>query len=83
MTRGRSAEGAVLAAAGFLLIPGAASAEAAAGLWVDAGKARIRLVAEGIDASGRLVAGLEIALSSMVGGAAIQPALASGAISIG
>ena len=28
-------------------------------------------------------AGLEIALASMVGGAAIQPALASGAISIG
>jgi DsbC/DsbD-like thiol-disulfide interchange protein len=62
MRKRSSLPAAVLAAAGFLLIPGAASAEAAAGLWVDAGKARIRLVAEGIDVSGRLVAGLEIAL---------------------
>jgi len=53
---------AALAAAGVLLIFGAASAEAAAGPWVDGGKARIRLVTEGIDASGLLAAGLEIAL---------------------
>jgi DsbC/DsbD-like thiol-disulfide interchange protein len=51
-----------LTAAGFLLTLGAAAAEAAAGPWVGGGKARIRLVAAGIDASGKLDAGLEIAL---------------------
>jgi DsbC/DsbD-like thiol-disulfide interchange protein len=51
-----------LTAAGFLLTLGAAAAEAAAGPWVGGGKARIRLVAAGIDASGNLDAGLEIAL---------------------
>lgn len=53
---------AALTGAGLLLVFGAASAEAAAGPWVDGGKARIRLVAQGIDASGQLTAGLEIAL---------------------
>lgn len=45
-----------------LLILAAGQASAAAGPWVSDGKARVRLIAEGVDAEGRLRAGLEIAL---------------------
>ena len=40
----------------------AAPASAAVGEWVDGGKARIRLIAAGVDAAGRLQAGIEIVL---------------------
>jgi DsbC/DsbD-like thiol-disulfide interchange protein len=51
---------AILAAGYVLAVP--VSAEAAAGPWVGAGKARVRLLIAGTDASGRLDGGIEIAL---------------------
>jgi DsbC/DsbD-like thiol-disulfide interchange protein len=53
-----------LGALALLSVLGLAPAEAAVGPWVSDGKARIRLIAEGIDASGELRAGVEIALDS-------------------
>src|SRR5436190_11112413 len=54
----------VLGALALFMLFGLAPAEAAVGPWVSDGKARIRLIAEGTDASGQLRAGLEIALDS-------------------
>jgi DsbC/DsbD-like thiol-disulfide interchange protein len=45
-----------------LLLIGTLPAAAATGDWVEGGKARIRLVVAGVDANGRLAAGLEIAI---------------------
>jgi DsbC/DsbD-like thiol-disulfide interchange protein len=47
----------------LLVLAGAGEARAAIGDWVEQDKARVRLVAAGVDADGRLEAGLEIELA--------------------
>jgi suppressor for copper-sensitivity B len=51
-----------ISALALFAAPGLGAAEAAVGPWVNDGKAQVRLIAEGIDASGQLRAGIEIAL---------------------